>query len=125
MRLKKSDIIKALEASHGLVGPAAKLLACSRQALYQRLQADPELEKVLRESREQILDLAESRLFKLVENGNLAAVTFVLRTIGKSRGYGERIEAEHGGGVQARIGGVSPAELAERLQRWLATHCRK
>ena len=125
MRLRKADIVRALEASHGSIGDAARRLGCSRQALYQRTRSDPELEQVLRESRERILDLAESRLLELVEKGNITAIMFILRTLGRSRGYAERIEAEYTGGVAVRLGWVTPAELAERVRKWLAVHGRK
>lgn len=124
-RLTKADIIKALAASNGVIGDAARRLGCSRQAIYKRVQSDPELERALGEARERVIDLAESKLLELVERGNITAVTFVLRTLGRSRGYAERIETEHGGGVEVRLGGVTPEELAERVRKWLAVHGRK
>jgi len=45
---------------------------------------------------EDVLDLAEEKLFNAVEEGDLKAVTFLLRTKGKARGYAEKIELEHG-----------------------------
>jgi len=40
------------------------------------------------EQREQALNMAEAALFELVEDGDWQAVSFILRTFGRSRGYG-------------------------------------
>ena len=42
----------------------------------------------LAEQREQALNMAEAALFELVEDGDWQAVSFILRTLGRSRGYG-------------------------------------
>jgi hypothetical protein len=44
------------------------------------------------QAREALLDLAESQLYKKIEEGDLTSIIFALKTIGKSRGYVERHE---------------------------------
>jgi len=47
---------------------------------------------VLAHQREKRIDIAEGQLWRLVQEGNLGAVIFFLKTQGKSRGFTERHE---------------------------------
>jgi hypothetical protein len=51
-----------------------------------------ECKKFLEQSRESMLDNAESKLYSEVLAGNMTALIFFLKTQGKSRGYCERQE---------------------------------
>ena len=44
------------------------------------------------EIEESVLDVAESKLVELVRAGNLQAIKFLLRSKGRERGYGDRLE---------------------------------
>lgn len=50
----------------------------------------PTLRNALVGERERLVDLAEEKLKEKVNSGNLRAVMFTLRTVGKNRGYYER-----------------------------------
>ena len=52
----------------------------------------PTVKAVADEERETLIDFAENQLFKQVQDGNITAIIFTLKTIGKSRGYVERQE---------------------------------
>ena len=41
--------------------------------------------------------MTESKLFEAVKGGNVPAIMFVMKTIGKDRGYVERIKQEISG----------------------------
>jgi len=58
----------------------------------------PSLKEVLSEAREIALDHVESKLMKAIDDGNLTAIIFFLKTQGKSRGYSERSEFGHTAG---------------------------
>lgn len=92
MRLTVHEIQKALEASRGLVAAAAKKLGCTRQALYRRIQNSVKLQELIEQAREEVLDEAEDQLQRAVRRGEHWAVTFLLKTLGRSRGYVERQE---------------------------------
>lgn len=51
----------------------------------------------MEEGRNRLLDLAEKRLFDLVNEGHPSAIIFTLKTLGKHRGYIERQEHEISG----------------------------
>lgn len=89
MKATNAQIIEAMDKSLGFQSIAAKTLNITPSALTQRLQRNPKLQKVLDKIMERRLDIAESKLFKLVQKGNLKAITFFLQHKGQNRGYGK------------------------------------
>ena len=83
---------QALTEAYGVIETAARRLSCSRKTVYEYLKRYPALDEVLSEARESALDFAESKLMAAIEDGNLTAIIFFLKTRGKSRGYSERTE---------------------------------
>ncbi len=96
-RLKQKDIEKALRVAGGNVTGAADRLGVPRSTLYRRIKQSKRLQEVLEECREVLIDEAEAALTRRVRQGHMSAVTFVLKTLGKNRGYVERQEIEHSG----------------------------
>ena len=87
---------EAIVAAHGILSSAARRLGCSRTAIHKACKRHPTVQKALDEARDEILDLAESRLFEAVNAGSLPAVMFMLSTIGRDRGYVTRQEVDEG-----------------------------
>jgi hypothetical protein len=83
-------VIAAIRQHHGLLAPTAKMLGYDRAALYQYVKRH-ELQWVIDEARESSLDWAENALWEQIEQGNLTAIIFFLKCLGKSRGYVERV----------------------------------
>lgn len=87
-------IIEALRLSGGVITAAAEILGYTRPALSKRINDDPELKAAAEESRETLVDAAETGLFDLIKKRDTTAIIFSLKTRGRSRGYDERWEAE-------------------------------
>ena len=87
-------IIEVLEKTGGLIKPAAKNMRISRQCLYDWIKASTELQAAVNDCRESSIDLAESKLIKKIEKGDVISIIFFLKTQGKSRGYVEKTETE-------------------------------
>jgi hypothetical protein len=83
-------IMKALRAHRGLVSLAADSLGCSRATIYNYVQASPEVAAIIAEERERLVDLAEEGLYHHLIEHNPWAIAFVLRTLGKGRGYSDK-----------------------------------
>ena len=102
-------IEQALRESSGIYSAASQWIAqnigvnYSRQAIAKRVQASPELQKVLEDTIEETIDVAESRLQELIASGNITAILFYLRTKGKHRGYTERQEIAGVSGAGAPV----------------------
>lgn len=96
-RLTIEQIEHALRQANGNVSHAARELGVTRWALGQRISRSEHLKQVVTEAREEMVDIAETALRKQIEQGNIAAIIFALKTIGRPRGYVERTEHEVGG----------------------------
>ena len=83
---------EALRSAGGLQTYAAAKLGVSRKTLQRFMDANPELREVRQEIREEIGDLAESKLLQGVKDGDPRLLMFFLKTQHKDRGYSERHE---------------------------------
>lgn len=97
------SIIEALEQTGGLVSLAAKKLGCSTQTIVSRAKKEPEIQEAINTSREAIVDHAELALKAAVLDREPWAVQFVLRTLGRTRGYVEKSEVEENSNVTIRV----------------------
>lgn len=87
-----NQIIDALREKHGNLSAAARYLGCDRHTVTRYINTYPTVQAVADEERETLIDFAENQLFKQVQDGNITAIIFTLKTIGKHRGYVERQE---------------------------------
>lgn len=94
-RYTAEQVIAALEGTKGMVTLTARKLGCSAQTVRNYIERHPTIAAAYKEQREGFLDIAELSLQKAVQNGEGWAVCFALKTIGRSRGYVERIEVDN------------------------------
>ena len=94
-QLKKERLIEALEKSLGIVSTACQSIGISRTTYYKYYNEDSEFRSEVDNVGDSTLDFVESKLFDLINNGNVAATIFYMKTKGKRRGYIERQEVEH------------------------------
>lgn len=89
----KKNFIQQIEGSGGLILPLAQAYGVTRKTIYDWINKNPEYKRAMEEARENLLDIAESKLLNKVTAGDQRACEFVLRTLGKDRGYVEKVEA--------------------------------
>jgi hypothetical protein len=95
---KRSDawtdevIAEALRKSRGLQYLAAESIGMDAGNMSKRIADSPYLQKARDEARERRIDVAERSLAELTEEKNLGSVCFLLKTLGKTRGYVETTE---------------------------------
>lgn len=92
MALTVGQLAEAIEKSGGNVTKAARALGITRWALQKRIGKNKELQQLVIDARETMVDLAEGQLKSQVRQGNITAIIFTLKTLGKERGYVERSE---------------------------------
>ncbi len=104
MRITDKQIEHAIKQTAGNVSQAAKALQVSRTTVHKRIAKSEKLREVLRDTREELIDIAESALRREVLDGNITAIIFTLKTQGKARGYVERQEVTgaDGGAVMVK-----------------------
>ena len=100
---KKAKMLKALEKSLGVVTTACKMAKVGRTTYYEWLDKDPEFKKAVDDFNNIALDFAESKLYELIQEGNVTATIFYLKTKGKKRGYIERQEIAHEGVLESKV----------------------
>jgi predicted transcriptional regulator len=98
-----NQMIEALREKHGNLSAAARFLGCSRNTISRYIDTYSTVQAVADEERETLIDFAENQLFKQVQDGNITAIIFTLKTIGKHRGYVERQEVTGANGGKLQI----------------------
>lgn len=106
-----ADYTEALTKSHGLVAFAARRLGVSRQAVYNMINRHPEVNEAMIDAREELLDLAETKVFAAVAQGNLKICCWVLERLGKHRGYTKQITIASSGPSAQELTAMSDEEL--------------
>src|SRR5262245_25844795 len=91
-RCRQAEVAEAVRSSRGLVTLAARRLGCDRHTVLRYAEDYPTVAAALSDAREQQIDVAEAKLFQAIDEGELAAIQFYLRTVGRHRGYSERHE---------------------------------
>lgn len=92
MAYSDKQIIDALEKTHGNQAAAARALECSRNTIRNRINSSEDVKEAYDSVNEANLDKAENELMDLVRSGDFRAIKFYLRTKGRKRGYGDRLD---------------------------------
>lgn len=101
-RYSISQVCEAIADTRGLISITAKRLGCSGQTVRDYVARYPLVAQALKDEREKLLDIGEMALVKAVQAGEGWAVCFLLKTLGKDRGFVERQErtGPNGGPVE-------------------------
>ena len=93
LKVTEEQIEAALWAEDGLITHAAVRLGITRAGLRARLDKRKDYyDAIIAEARESVVDSAERCVKDRIADGDLGAAQFMLRTIGRKRGYAERTE---------------------------------
>lgn len=88
----KRALSDALRELDGNMAAVARRFHCHRSLVWLHVNKDPKLRELVDELQESFTDECESQLFKLIREGNPAAVIFYMKTRARDRGYSERLE---------------------------------
>ena len=91
------EVANAIRDANGMVSAAARKLSVDRTTVYRYINKYVTVKNALDEARDSLLDMTEAQLFKAIKAGNVTAIMFTLKTIGKDRGYVERSQHEVSG----------------------------
>ncbi len=89
---RKQAMLEALTLSFGVIAHAAKQVGIDRTTHYTWLEDDPGYKAAVADLKEYKKDFIESKLIKLINDGDTAATIFAAKTQLKDRGYVERSE---------------------------------
>lgn len=98
MKVSEKALIEAAEKAQGIVSYLATLLNIDNRTVKRYLEMVPEAKKAFESGREIVIDKAESELLRMAFDRNnprqFDAVLFLLKTVGKTRGFTEKTETE-------------------------------
>ena len=95
----KKALIEAMQKNLGVVSAACQAVGVDRSTFYLYSKTDTEFAQAVKDVEEYALDFVESKAYQQIKEGNTSMIIFYLKTKGKRRGYIERQEVEHSGGV--------------------------
>ena len=97
-RYKKDDIILAIGQCRGVYKDICATLDCTRGELQHYINIHSEIKPLLQDAREDIVDEAEKVLYEKLHSDNeqvaQRAAEFILKSLGKKRGYADQPQVE-------------------------------
>jgi len=90
----KAQFISTLRDVRGVEALARTMTGISKATLRRWLTDDPGFRDAFDDSRDVVLDLAEQKLADLIESGDKTTIMFILKTRGRTRGYGEKLDVK-------------------------------
>ena len=101
-RYTATQVIEALNATKGTVYLAARWLGCDAETVQRYCKRFPTVMAAKKSHHAELVDTAYLKLWAAVERGDMWAVLFTLRTLGKNQGFSERYEVtgKDGGPIQ-------------------------
>lgn len=87
VKISTDLIIEALRKTRGNISRAADKIGVTRNCLHLRINKEPEIKAVVDEFRERFLDDLEDVFQNKALQGDTTAGLFLLKQLGKSRGY--------------------------------------
>jgi len=96
-------VIEAIKGSAGIVSTIAKRLGVEWHTANERIQKYPETLKAFADEREGILDMAEATILTAIKSGDTGSAKWLLSTIGKKRGFSEKLEVQIDGEISTPV----------------------
>jgi len=95
----KKALVDAMQKSLGNVSQSCRIVGLSRKTYYEYYNTDNEFKASCIDCENIALDFVESQLHKQIKDGVPSSTIFYLKTKGKRRGFVEKQEIEHSGGI--------------------------
>lgn len=93
LKFTVEQVLAAIKDTGGIKSEVCQRLDCGRRTIYNYIDKFPEIKDAFGEEEDKVLDMAESALFSLIQNGDSTAIFYFLNNKGRSRGYGNRDKA--------------------------------
>ena len=106
----KKALLQSLEKNLGVVTTACRQVGISRTTFYDYYKKDSKFKKEVDDLSNVAKDFVESKLFEQINDNNPTSTIFYLKTKAKDRGYIERQEIQHSGGIESKLIEWKPSE---------------
>lgn len=108
-------INNCIEENYGIMTTCAKQLGVTPMTMYKWVNSSEKLKETLSNSRDRMIDMAESQLIKNIKDGKETSLIFFLKCQAKKRGYIDRQEVEVNHNVRQIIINVPDEETKQLL----------
>jgi len=88
------EVCEAIKGSYGTKSVIVRRLGISIASLNRYIRTYASVAAAFDEERERFVDLAESKILEAIENNDTESAWRVLRTLGRSRGYGDEVTVQ-------------------------------
>lgn len=97
VKINRRKVREAIKGSSGICQNVADRCNIAYSCLYRFLQKpeNRDLHALMLEEREKIIDVAENKLYKKVQEEDWNAIKFTLQTLGAKRGFTEKAQIDH------------------------------
>lgn len=112
----KEEVLASVKRNNGLVYLTARELGVTQQTIHNYCVTWPEVKQAILDAREMVLDEAEKVVQRAAKNGEMGASMWLLRTLGRSRGYGDKVEHQHSGTVEHKVSGAVEVDVTTLSQ---------
>jgi hypothetical protein len=91
---KKKSFLLLFPELYGNITKTAESIGIDRGSFYHWIKTDAEFKQAIEnlEPKRFMIDLAKSKLIEAIQQGNITAIIFTLKTLGKDEGFSERNE---------------------------------
>lgn len=89
---KQKQFLDVFKSAAGNISVAADHMNMSRRTFHLWMNTNEKFREEAEDVKESLIDLAESKLLLNVKEGKEASVFFLLKTLGKKRGYIETVQ---------------------------------
>lgn len=93
-KVTDAKIVEVYEKKGCNISATCIALDINRTTFYKRREKSEKLHQQLTDVEESLIDYTESKLLEQIQDGNMTAIIFHLKTKGKKRGYIETTEIE-------------------------------
>lgn len=89
--LSDEQIAILIDKYYGIYTDMAKAAGVTYQCIFKRIDNSPYLQQECVKARSKIIVAAESKLLEIMEAGDIKAVMFILKSLGKHKGWSEDV----------------------------------
>ena len=92
-KFSNARMIEAIQKAEGNLSAAARMLKTTRRTVHRYVSDYEDVRAAYEEANDTVLDVVENKLIEQAKLGLPEQVRFFLRTKGRSRGYGDRLDS--------------------------------
>ncbi len=126
IKSQKADFVKALKNKSGNISSACEAVSIGRTTFYDWCKKDQKFLAEVEAASEALIDFAESKLIEKINDGNITAITFFLKTKGRRRGYDEKQEftTTHSDETTMKINRLASEKSDARLNKLIEEYSK-